>query len=224
MAAIVSARAVLGMSAMKHEAAADRKFRNAVRIAQGHLQPSLPAGLFVTDPERTPDLLETIEALPDGIGVLFRHFGRPDQLKLAPQLGKLCRAQFRQLIVSADPLLAIRIGAGGVHWPARLTLAATKVLRSQKLGIQTMSVHSVEELRRARCLGMDAILVSAIFRSDSPSAGTPIGLSRFASFGRNAGMAVYALGGVTSENAERVSKLSGFASVSGLGEVYRPEA
>lgn len=207
---------------MKHEAAADRKFRNAVRLARGNLPSFLPAALFVTDPVRTPDLPETVERLPAGIGVLFRHFGRPDQLDLAPLLAEICRSQSRTLLVSADSRLAVDIGADGVHWPARLAHEAARVMPSLKPAIKTMSVHSARELQRARTLGMDAILVSTVFGSDSPSAEAPIGLLRLASFARSAGIGVYALGGVTSENAERLGKLSGFASVSGLGEVYRP--
>ena len=186
------------------------------------MPPSLPAGLFVTDPARTPDILETVERLPDGFGVLFRHFGLADQIKLAPSLARLCHSQSRLLLVSADPRLARHIDATGVHWPTRLASEASRITPSQKPGIQTMSAHSIKELRHARSLGMDAILVSSVFESASPSAGAPMGLARLAAFARNTNLGVYALGGIVAENAERVSNLAGLASSSGLSRVYRP--
>ncbi|WP_300391630.1 thiamine phosphate synthase [Henriciella sp.] len=208
------------MAPMKHEGASDRKFRNAVRLAHRHVSNGLPPGLFVTDPSRTSDILETVHALPDGIGVLFRHFGNPDQLTLAPDLGLLCRRQGRPLIVSADPELCAQIRASGVHWPARMTESKPVNLRTDQLN--TMSVHAIRDVRRAQTLHMDAVLISPVFASDSPSAGAPLGLPRLTSYARRAGMNVYALGGVTANNAERVARIAGFASVSGLEKVYGP--
>lgn len=221
-AAIASMRAVLGMATMKHEARADRKFRNAIRRASLHMTGTPPPALFVTDPDRTPHILSTAEHLPDGVGILFRHFGRDDQIALAPQLAALCRSQGRVLLVSGDNILARTLGASGVHWPARMAGEVRAPALEGKRGIRTMSVHSAKELRLARHLGMDAVLVSTILSSDSPSADNPIGLARLAAYVRQSRMSVYALGGITSKNAERVAVLAGFASVSGFSDVYGP--
>lgn len=208
------------MTAMKHEARAHRKFRNAIRRANLHMPGTLPPAMFVTDPDRTPCILSTARHLPDGVGVLFRHFGRNDQLALAPQLAALCRSEGRVLLVSGDETLARAIGASGVHWPARMARKGRTPAAECGRGIRTMSVHSTKELRVARRLGMDAVFISAVFASGSPSAGIPIGLNRLAAYARHSPMAVYALGGITFQNAERIAPFAGLASVSGFSDVY----
>ena len=205
------------MEVMKHKAAAARKFRNAVRIAQPRVPAPLPAGFYVTDPGRTPAILETVRNLPAGIGVIFRHFGMREQRLLAPDLAGLCRAQRRTLLVGADTSLARRIGACGVHWPARLAASA-----SHCPGLKTMSVHSVSEFRQAQRLGMDAVLISTVFRSDSPSSAAPIGLARLARYRRRGGPVIYALGGIGASNCEQTARVAGFAAVSGIEEVFGP--
>ena len=50
--------------------------------------------------------------------------------------------------------------------------------------------------------------------SASPSAGHPIGLSRFAAAAARSPVPLYALGGITSANAEKAALFGGFASVS----------
>ena len=177
----------------------------------------LPAGWYVTDPARTPAIKETVGNLPRGIGVIFRHFGDAVQLSIARDLAGICREQGRPLLVSADPDLANAIGADGVHWPAKLARRATRAA-----GLASMSVHNVQELRLSRILGMDAILVSTVFPSDSPSARAAIGLERLARVRQSQGPTIYGLGGIDSSNCERTAKIAGFAAVSGLEEVFGP--
>lgn len=205
---------------MKHEARARRKFRNAIEMASARTNTPLPAALFLTDPARTPDIIATTTQLPEGVGVLLRHFGRPDQIAIAAELAATCREQGRTLLVSADPALCEEIHADGVHWPGRLVRAGDWKPASGKL--QTMSVHRAEDLNLAERTGMDAVLVSPVFASDSPSATNPIGLARLQDYTENTTLQVYGLGGIDAENAERVAAICGFASVSGFSEVYRP--
>lgn len=211
------------MRAMKHEAVAPRKFSHALRAARKHMPPGLPGALFLTDPDRTPHILEAVRNMPAGIGVVLRHFGAADAPAQAARLADLCRAQNRTLLISADPAMARDVGASGTHWPARLAGRIPAARRTFRGGLVTMSVHTVAELRMARAAGADAILVSPVFASDSPSAGRPLGLPRLAAITRSAGRAVYALGGIDASTAGRTARLSGLASVSGLYEAYRPK-
>ena len=214
--AIVSDKGVLLMAEMKHGDRPSRKFRHAVRMTRQHMPAGLPAGFFLTDPVRTPDPVSTIRGLPVGVGVIFRHFGQEAALSKAPDIVRLCQRQNRKILVGADIELAIAIGADGVHWPARLAHKIPGSVRHVRLN--TLSVHSVTELRRARTVGADAILVSAVYPSESPSAGAPIGPGRLRSLARTAGRPVYALGGITCDNVERIARTSGFAAISGLKE------
>ena len=76
---------------------------------------------------------------------------------------------------------------------------------------------------RAARLGADAVVVSTIFESRSPSAGRPIGPVRLAALVRRIPAPVYALGGLNVKNARRLSAtgVAGLAMVEGLVEALR---
>lgn len=157
---------------------------------------ALPRAIFVTDPVRTPDILAVVARLPRGTGVIWRHYGEVKRLATGKALAALCRRRGLTLLVSADPALAARIGADGVHWPERLL----KGVRPRSM-IETAAAHSRAAVARAARLGVDAVLVSAVFPSRSPSAAAAMGALRFRQLTRGAPLPVYALGGVDASNA-----------------------
>jgi thiamine-phosphate pyrophosphorylase len=63
---------------------------------------------------------------------------------------------------------------------------------------------------------VDAIVLSPVFPSASPSAGRPIGVRRFAALVRAAGAPCYALGGVN-ERTVRALSASGAIGVAAVG-------
>lgn len=152
-----------------------------------------------------------IAQLPRGFGVIYRHFGAPDRYRVGASLARACRQRGLVLLVSADPALAARIGAHGVHWPeARLGGIPRRSLRF----IETASAHSRPALARARRLGVDAAILSSVFPSRSPSAGQALGELTFRLLARSAGLPVYALGGISANNAARVmSDAAGWAGI-----------
>ncbi|MDB5475670.1 MAG: thiE, partial [Phenylobacterium sp.] len=111
---------------------------------------------------------------------------------------------------------AARIGADGVHLPERLAGRARRIRRPG--WIVTCAAHSLAAARRAKAAGADAAVVSAVFASDSPSAGPPIGPVRLALLVRQAGLPVYGLGGINNKTARRLigAGLVGLAAVGGL--------
>ncbi len=82
--------------------------------------PAIPALFFLTDPARTPDPLRIAARLPRASAVVYRHFGAPDRVRTARRLAELCQRRGLVLLIAADPALAERVGAAGVHWPERL--------------------------------------------------------------------------------------------------------
>ena len=209
---------MLVMAVMKHGPAARRKFHNAIRLARAHTPDHLPAGYLLTDPIRTPDPLHLAARLPADMGIILRHFGLEPQIALARPLAAMCRERGLAFLIAADPGLAIAAGADGVHWPARLAGVAAR--RSSAFAINTMSAHTPSEARRAQALAMDGVIYSTIFSSGSPTASLPIGLMRFAAIARSLPCPVYALGGIDGSNVERTAQFGGFASVSGLKDVF----
>ena len=197
---------------------AQRKLIAAARKSAAHLPPSLfralPPAFFVTDPARTPDPCAIVRGLPAGFGVIYRHFGAENRAELAAALAGICAMRGLKLLIGADPELAARVGADGVHWPYRLRQQARKW--RGRFDRQTVSAHSGRELRAVSGLPVDAVLLSTVFASRSASAGGAMGVMKFRTLVRGAGLPVYALGGITPENAGSAAITAGFAAVDGM--------
>lgn len=181
----------------------------------------LPPLFFVTDPARTPDPATVAARLPRGAGVIYRAFGRADALEVGRELAAVARARDLVLLVGADEALAAALGADGLHLPER-DLHRARAIRARRPGwLLTGAAHGRRGL--ARGAGLDALLLSAVFESRSPSAGRPLGPTRFSALVRGASTPVYALGGVKGSNAARLlsSGAAGLAAVDGLHEVGR---
>lgn len=193
--------------------AADRLARLAMRLdgPRGHL----PALFALTDPDRTPDPLALARALPPGTGLILRTFGQAALEALAGDLAGIARAKGLVFLVAADPALAARCGADGVHWPERMLAQAARA----RFPIMTASAHGPGAIRRAAGL-VDAVLVSTAFASVSSSAGRPMGPFRLAAAARGARVPVYALGGITAQTLPRLNGLgiSGAAAVAGVSD------
>jgi len=175
----------------------------------------LPALFLFTDPARTPDPVAAARALPPGSGVVYRHFGEEGADAIASSLTAACRDQGHVLLIAADPELAARVNADGVHWPERRLAQAR---RSGRRGWMTASAHSPRAVARAARSGADAVFLSPVFRSASPSAGAPLGPLRARIAALAAPLPVYALGGIKKETARRLlcSQLSGLAAIEAL--------
>jgi thiamine-phosphate pyrophosphorylase len=165
---------------------------------------------------RTPDAEAIAATLPRGAAIVFRAFGAADADAQGLRLKAIARARGLTLLVGADAALAARIGADGVHLPERLAGRARRIRRPG--WIVTCAAHSLAAARRAKAAGADAAVVSAVFASDSPSAGPPIGPVRLALLVRQAGLPVYGLGGINNKTARRLigAGLVGLAAVGGL--------
>ncbi|MHA7901397.1 MAG: thiamine phosphate synthase [Henriciella sp.] len=197
---------------LKHQAATARKWRAAIRQVESHFPAYLPPLLFLTDSDRTPDPLAIAATLPAGSGIIYRHFGAADRTEMAHALAGLAEQRHLTLLIAADPDLAKRVGADGVHWPeARLVQA--RAWRDQ-FAVQTASAHSRRAIWRAQQYGIDAVLVSSVYPSKSKSAGTPLGTARFRALVNGNTLPIYALGGVTATNAGQIADCAGLSAVS----------
>jgi thiamine-phosphate pyrophosphorylase len=179
---------------------------------------ALPRLLVFTDPARTPDVEGLAARLPAEAALVYRAFGAPDAEAVARRLLKRVRARRGMLLIGADAALAARIGADGVHLPERAAGRARALKTARPDWLVTAAAHGPGEVRAARAAGADAAVVSAVFPSRSPSAGTPMGPVRFARIVRCGGLPVYALGGVSDATAGRLRDLplAGLAAVEGF--------
>jgi thiamine-phosphate pyrophosphorylase len=113
--------------------------------------------------------------------------------------------------------LATRVGAGGVHLPERDLWKAPRIRARHPAWVVTGAAHSPLALQHARRAGLDAVLLSAVFPSNSPSAGKPMGPIKWALAVRGARTPTIALGGVNAKTVGRLvgAKAYGFAAVEG---------
>lgn len=197
--------------------------REATRLAQiaARLQAQrggeAAGGLYAfTDPARSGDVLALAARLPRSATLVYRHFGAADRLDTARRLRRITWRRGVALLIGADPALARAVRADGVHLPER-AMGAARWLKRMDWRI-TCAAHSGPVARRAASLGVDAVVVSAVFPSRSASASLPIGPLRLARIARAVLAPVIALGGVNGRTAGRLigTDVAGLAAVEAL--------
>jgi thiamine-phosphate pyrophosphorylase len=181
---------------------------------------TLPALLAFTDPVRSGDLEALARRLPRGSGLVYRPFGAPDALTVAWRLRRITWRRGVLLIIGADAALARAAHADGLHLPERMAGRIVTRRGRGSLWLRTAAAHSSGAARRALERGADAVVLSSILPSDSPSAGRAIGLWRTARLVRSLQGPVYGLGGVSASNAGRLAA-TGVAGLAGVGVFAR---
>ena len=176
----------------------------------------LPPLLFFTDPIRTHDIAAVMRRLPKGAGVVWRPFGAPGAVEEGRALAALARERGLVFLVGADPTLARQVRADGLHLPERLARRAAELKRRHPKWLITAAAHSRQAILMAEAA--DAVVLSPVFPSRSPSAGAPIGLVRLASWVRRGANPGYALGGVNAHTSRRLLSTGavGIAAIEGL--------
>lgn len=202
-----------------HQFARAMRGRAAVTVGRGRRP--LPALVLVTDEIRLADPVPAAYALPPGSAVLLRHYGDPDRAKLAEKLAEVCQRRGLKLWIAADTALAKTIGAHGLHLPEHLLWRPRPPIPASM--IVATSAHSPMSLRRSHEIGADAALLAPVFPTASHPGQRALGPLQFAQWVRAAKLPVYALGGVTAENAGRLTESGavGIAAIGGLAEVRR---
>jgi thiamine-phosphate pyrophosphorylase len=157
---------------------------------------ALPRVLVLTDDARGFSLEHQMQAWPSGAAFIERTFGNRPRAK-ASRTPKAVR------LASCSPRQARQAKLDGIHWPnARLKhrrASATKGL------METASAHRGLDIAKALSTGVQAVLISTMFASNSPSAKRPLGAIRLATLQRAFPNAcLFALGGITQKNAARL--------------------
>jgi thiamine-phosphate pyrophosphorylase len=180
-----------------------------------------PRVILVTDPAFGDDpITRCIEqvagALPRGwLCVQLRDKRRPlASLRVfAWRLRLVTRATGASLVINGDARLARDVGAEGVHlgWGAASVTEARLVCGARAW--ISVAAHTDDAVRAAADEGADAVLVSPVFSTQAPSVlrqsgpsgprkdGRGVAALRSARAVATGRVALYALGGVTAENA-----------------------
>ncbi len=180
----------------------------------------MPPLFFFTDEKRLADPRPVLDYLPAGTGVVFRHYRSADRATLAQDVADLCRRQQRLCLIAADPTLARQVRADGVHWPEglyRRGVSTHRVNAGRPINwVITTSIHSLPALRQLRPYDLSAAFISPVFATHSHVGGAFLGPLRARSLVRASPVPAYLLGGISNENAGRLSG-SGAAGLAAIG-------
>lgn len=179
--------------------------------------PGLPPLLFFTDPERTPRPWEAAARLPAGAGVVYRHFGAAGARRTAQRLREVTASRGVRLLIGLDAGLAEAVGADGVHLPETALDRAAALAETHPHWLITGAAHGAEALVPSP--GLHASVLSPVFPAGGASARRPaLGPARFRALVLQAARPVYALGGITAENAREMLG-SGACGLAGVGSI-----
>jgi thiamine-phosphate pyrophosphorylase len=137
----------------------------------------------------------------------------------ARELGDLVRTVLRvalrsQVLVNTRTDIALACGAHGVHLPAG-SMSPQTIRRIAPAGFLIgVSCHTIAELRAAESEGADFAVYGPVFPSVTKSL-APIGIEAFREAAASVGLPIYALGGVTAENARQCVE-AGAVGVAGI--------
>ncbi|MBZ6377572.1 hypothetical protein B5C34_04235 [Pacificimonas flava] len=161
----------------------------------------LPVRWLFTD-ERIGDRLWTsLERLPRGSGVVFRHYRTPNRAALLEQVDALA-VRKGLLLVAADP-------------PTGWTGPRHANRGDRRPGALTASAHDAAELVRAARLGAALAFLSPVFPTRSHAAAAALGPLRFGRMARRSPLPVAALGGMDEHRFRRLKPLgaAGWAAI-----------
>ncbi len=178
---------------------------------------ALPPLLFFTDPDRTPRPWDTAARLPAGSAVVYRAFGVPDALETGLKLREATTRAAVRLLVGQDANLAEAASADGLHLPERAAHRAPAMRAAHPDWLLTAAWHGGATLTE----GLDALVLSPVFPAGGASASKPaLGAEAFSARAAQAGLPIYALGGVDVTNASQIVGACGLAGVDAIRSAF----
>ena len=168
-------------------------------------QPPWPREWLMTDERMGEELWEAIDALPEGAGVVFRHFATIEREELGARVAQACRRRALMLAVAGDVGMAKKLGATLVHNPA-----------SDPEGLPfSRSAHSREEAAAACEAGASLVFLSPVFPTRSHPGREPLDREEARAIIAACQMPVIALGGMDRGRLEQL-KGEGFYGWAGI--------
>jgi thiamine-phosphate pyrophosphorylase len=167
----------------------------------------LPRLWLMTDERQGERLLDAAARLPEGAGIVFRHYTLDEVARR--DLFDRVRAAHPGLLLLAGPVeLAESWGADGSHG------------RGPGRGLRSAPVHNYAELRAAERDNAVFAFLSPVFATRSHPGAKPLGLARFAWLARRTALPVIALGGMNAARGKRLASFGayGWAAIDAWGE------
>jgi thiamine-phosphate pyrophosphorylase len=155
----------------------------------------LPRLWLMTDERLGERLFEAIARLPEGAGIVFRHYRIEEVARR--NLFEAVRAAAPGPVLLAGPAEQAQAwGADGSHGRGRAMLSTP--------------VHSLAEIRAAERSGAALVFLSPVYATRSHPGARPLGLARFAWLARRTGLPVIALGGMNEARGRRLASFGAY--------------
>ena len=164
----------------------------------------LPATYLITPPELGDEhafmrsLASSLDAGQRLVQLRLFDITEDDLLRLGREVCALCHARGARVLVNGDVQTMGAIAADGLHLNGRQLHAYADRPISDKL-LLAASCHSVADLHQASRVGADFALLSPVLPTRSHPDADPLGWERFAAMVDEAGLPVFALGGMQVE-------------------------
>jgi thiamine-phosphate pyrophosphorylase len=149
----------------------------------------LPTTWLMTDERMGDGLFDAIGRLPEGSGIVFRHYGLPETERRALFDRVKVAAQGHLLLLAGSAIQALVWGADGSHG------------RGPGEGLRSAPVHDLDGIRAAERDGAALLFLSPVFATRSHPGAKPLGLDGFAALVRETRLPVIALGGMNETRA-----------------------
>jgi thiamine-phosphate pyrophosphorylase len=168
----------------------------------------LPRLWLMTDERLGGGLIDAVKRLPDGAGIVFRHYRLEEKGRRA-LLDRVRAAAPTALLLLAGPAdQAQAWGADGSHGSGRGN------------GLRSAPVHDQAEIRAAERAGAALLFLSPVYATRSHPEARPLGLARFAWLARRTSLPVIALGGMDDARGRRLASFGayGWGAIDAWGE------
>jgi 8-oxo-dGTP diphosphatase len=162
-------------------------------------------------------LAQLLERGLDFVQLRAHELGMPDYISLARAAVDLCHRQGAGIVLNTQPEVARELGADGVHLSNARLLHLTKRPMPEDFLVGA-SCHDEAGLLKASACGLDYVILGPVLATPSHPRAAVLGWEGFRRLASNSPLPVYAIGGMSADDVERVRGLGGhgIAAMRGL--------
>ena len=157
---------------------------------------------------------EEIKKLNKNISLIYRNYKEKHDLKLIEKLKNFCKKNKRELYISNNLKIALRLDLNGIYIPAFNKLCNYKNLSSKKNFKIIGSAHNLPEINNKKIQGCSSIFIAPLFKTKKSNYFLEV--VRFNLLAKDAKKEIVALGGINNSNLKKINLTNskGFASIS----------
>ena len=168
---------------------------------------ALPAVYAVTNASEmgvAAELARIERVRPMLVQVREKSFETPARQAFARDVTGLVHGYGGQVLINGSVDEAVAVGADGVQLTSVELMACDQ---RPDLPLVFASCHTSEELLKASCLGLDAVVLGAVKPTMTHPGGSPLGWPSFSALIEGYDVPVYAIGGMTPEDVAEAQAL-----------------